>query len=319
MPISLTYRSITTADWPVIDALTARTYGEPLGVDYWQRKHDQNPLEENGPWGVGAFDGARAVGFFSMLPLSLRVDGQVVRANQTVDLMTDPDYRGQGIFDKLSAGLREQMVEKGHQVSITFGILGGPGYKGHLKHGYKAIGPLVQYTKVCHLRAFCAGKRGWPLIRRAAFGVYAHRSVPTLAADRPQVRESRIMPEYRDDHLLWRGRLNPGRCTELRRDSSARLLVNGHDSDLYILVCNGLPEQLKHLLQNADQIARANGFATVRTSVTKHSYLCKYLEAAGYRKHGKERVLSVLPIGETAPDIFNFKDWHLMLGDTDNL
>jgi hypothetical protein len=53
--------------------------------------------------------------------------------------------------------------------------------------------------------------------------------------------------------------------------------------------------------------------------VTKHSYLCKYLEAAGYRKHGKERVLSVLPIGENAPEISNFQDWHLMLGDTDNL
>jgi hypothetical protein len=96
-------------------------------------------------------------------------------------------------------------------------------------------------------------------------------------------------------------------------------LVNGHADDLYILFCNGLPEQAKRLLQTADQVACANGFATIRTSVTEHSYLCKHLEAAGYRKHGRERVLSVLPVGESAPDILNFQDWHLMLGDTDNL
>jgi GNAT superfamily N-acetyltransferase len=319
MAANLVYRRITAADWPAVDALASRTYGEPFGVDYWRRKHDQNPLEDNAPWGVGAFDGPRAVGFFSMLPQPLLVDGRPVKANQTVDLMTDPDYRGQGIFDKLADGLHRHMVEGGHQVSITFGILGGPGHKGHLKHGYKSLGPLVQYTKVNRLRGFCAGRRGWPLVRRAAFGVYAHRSMPRLVTRPPRVGESRIMPEYRDDHLLWRGRLNPGRSTELCRESSARLLVNGHGDDLYVLACSGLPEQIRRLLRNADRIAGAHGFATVRTSVTEHSYLCKHLEAAGYRRHGTERVLSVLPLTEGAPDVLNFQDWHLMLGDTDYL
>ncbi|UCF78341.1 MAG: GNAT family N-acetyltransferase [Candidatus Eiseniibacteriota bacterium] len=319
MATNLIFRRIATADWPAVDVLAARTYGESFGVDSWRRKHDENPLEENAPWAVGAFDGTRAVGFFSMLPLPLRVDGQLVNSNQIIDLMTDPDYRGQGIFDKLAAALYQQMVDDGHQLSIAFNVPGTAAHKGHLKHGYKMLGPLVQYTKVHRLRTFCAGKDGWPLIRRAAFGIYAHRVAPTLASRRPQACASRIMPEYRDDHLRWRGRLNPGRWTELCNDSSARLLVNGHDDDLYILVCKGLPEQVKRLLQRADQIARAHGFATVRTSVTEHSYFCKHLEAAGYRKHGRERVLSILPVGENTLDVFNFHDWHLMLGDTDNL
>jgi GNAT superfamily N-acetyltransferase len=314
----LDYRRIASADWPAIDALAARTYGKGFGVDYWQRKHDRHPLEDRAPWGVAAFDGSRCVGFFFMLPLPLLVGTWDLCGNQIVDLMTDPDYRGKGIFDKLWDCLLADMVEHGHDFSITFNVLGTAALKGHLKHGYKTLGPLVQYTKVYDLAAFCKDRHGWPLARRAAFGLYAHERLPhpTLLARQPFKPE--IRPLWTDTTLAWRKALSPGGgVSRLQHASGGHILVNSAGNDLYVLLQNGIAS--RELLRQADELARGYGLASLRTSVTAHSPLRWHLRAAGFRAHGPERVVSVLTLNKCCAELMNFERWHLMLGDTDHL
>jgi GNAT superfamily N-acetyltransferase len=325
----LVYRRIDSADWPAIDRLTARVYGEPPGIDYWIRKHDKHPDEGGKPWGVSCFDGEKAVGFFSMLPLKLGIDGRVYPGNQIVDLMTDPDYRGQGIFDRMWSLLLEQMQDYHHCISIGFNVLGTAALKGHLKHGYVTLGQMIQHTKVYNLGRFCAGYRGLKLVRRAGFGLLAgggvHRrrvtghpctSLPSNA--NMGTTHQRIMPTHSPAELEWRKNLNLPDDSGYFASNERWLQYVRHGDTLWLLSCGG--KDCNHrVIAEIDYIASTASLTTARTYVSEYSTLRKALIRARWLPQGRERVLSYLRLSDALPDVSDWHDWHIMLGDTDNI
>ncbi len=111
---SMTIRPTTPADRPAIIDLLQRSMGETStrkSETYWQWKHEENPFGPS-PVLVAETDG-RLVGVRAFMRWAWSQGNDTLSALRAVDTATDPDYRGQGIFKKLTLQLVEDCRREG--------------------------------------------------------------------------------------------------------------------------------------------------------------------------------------------------------------
>ncbi|MDQ2803819.1 MAG: GNAT family N-acetyltransferase [Pseudomonadota bacterium] len=70
--------------------------------------------------GMVAVDGDRIVASYTAWPATLYIGGEIVQGAQSRDTMTDPDYRGRGLFVKLASACYEMMQGLGYEVLYGF-------------------------------------------------------------------------------------------------------------------------------------------------------------------------------------------------------
>lgn len=93
-------REAGPGDEPQLGELFKRVFGFDRGVAHYQWKFTNNPA---GPPVIAvAEDAGRIVGQYALWPTPLRLGGKVVAGAQSLDTMTHPDYRGQGMFTVLA-------------------------------------------------------------------------------------------------------------------------------------------------------------------------------------------------------------------------
>ena len=137
----MTIRPTTPADRPAIIDLLQRSMGETStrkSETYWQWKHEENPFGPS-PVLVAETDG-RLVGVRAFMRWAWSQGNDTLSALRAVDTATDPDYRGQGIFKKLTLQLVEDCRREGdHFIFNTPNEKSAPGY---LKMGWRKLGRL---------------------------------------------------------------------------------------------------------------------------------------------------------------------------------
>jgi GNAT superfamily N-acetyltransferase len=129
-------RSATPRDTAGILALIAASYGRedtPSQLDYWRWKHEQNPFGAS-PCLVAESAG-RLVGVRVFLRWNWQSGDQCVRTARAVDTATRPEWRGRGIFSRLTMRLVEQMQAEG--VSFIYNTPNGKSLPGYLKMGWE--------------------------------------------------------------------------------------------------------------------------------------------------------------------------------------
>lgn len=95
----LTHRKFQRGDEEAILNLYRETFGHSISREYWEWKYLKNP---SGKVFVSlAFDGARCVGQYAMLPNFLCVNGRETNTLVALDNMVHPDYQRRGILKKL--------------------------------------------------------------------------------------------------------------------------------------------------------------------------------------------------------------------------
>jgi GNAT superfamily N-acetyltransferase len=67
-----------------------------------------------------AEDGDRFAGSYTVSPTTLDIGGERVRGAQSMDTMTHPDYRGQGLFTRLALACFDRLREEGYEVLYGF-------------------------------------------------------------------------------------------------------------------------------------------------------------------------------------------------------
>ena len=89
-----------------------------MSADHWQWKFAQSPFGDS--YNMMMFDGSKLIGLNSLIPMDVQVSGTIVKAALSVNTMTHPDYRGQGIFAVLG--------EEAHQLCRSKGVQFGYGF-----------------------------------------------------------------------------------------------------------------------------------------------------------------------------------------------
>ncbi|HUE97133.1 MAG TPA: GNAT family N-acetyltransferase [Longimicrobiaceae bacterium] len=205
----------------ILDLLKA-SLGEgsiPRHREYWSWKHLRNPFGES-PYLV-AESGGRVVGLRVFMRWTWERQGETVHAVRAVDTATHPDWRGKGIFTRLTLALVEQLSAEG--VSFVFNTPNEQSRPGYLKMGWAAVGRLSLWARPRPLRALGsfagrgsgeevdtgvgdgqAGSEGRPVA-----GLLTEPGLGRLLADsRP--RDGRLGTPVSAEYLSWRYADIPG-------------------------------------------------------------------------------------------------------------
>lgn len=94
-----------------IVALFQESFGRPMSLDFWRWRFADHPA--GGPLFTLAWDGDRLAASYSATHATLRVDGEVVPTVLSTTTMTHPDYRGQGLMEKLGSALYDELAAAG--------------------------------------------------------------------------------------------------------------------------------------------------------------------------------------------------------------
>jgi GNAT superfamily N-acetyltransferase len=139
-------RSATAEDTPEILDLIAASYqgqDDPGRLGYWQWKHSANPFGVS-PCLVAESHG-RIVGVRAFLRWTWRSGGRDVRAVRAVDTATHPEWRGRGVFSRLTTRLAEQMQREG--VSFIYNTPNAKSMPGYLKMGWALVARIPLWVR----------------------------------------------------------------------------------------------------------------------------------------------------------------------------
>lgn len=138
--LEYTVRVANEADLPAIIELFELSLGATHGAptqSFWRWKHIDNPF------GVSpvllAFDKDKLMGLRAFMRWQWKYQGKVLPAFRAVDTGTHPDYRGKGIFSRLT----RQLVSELKEIEPACFIYNTPNDKskpGYLKMGWQVLG-----------------------------------------------------------------------------------------------------------------------------------------------------------------------------------
>ncbi|MFE1317505.1 GNAT family N-acetyltransferase [Kitasatospora phosalacinea] len=156
----LTYRGLEPADVPaVLELLTASLAGGPTGrrsAAFFDWKHRENPFGSSPGLVAVAADG-RVAGVRLFLRWQWRDGtGRTVRAVRPVDTATHPDFRGRGIFRRLTTDLLEQVSG---EAELVFNTPNGNSLPGYLRMGWRELGRVPVALRVARPVSFARGAR----------------------------------------------------------------------------------------------------------------------------------------------------------------
>jgi len=117
--------------------------------------HLHHPHRERQPLRYVIMDGAKVAATMGHLPCDFLVDGQVVAARYTHDLLVDPTYRGKGLAKRIVSNAPAQGEFLPGGMWMT-----GPCYKIHLACGFDDAPPLPVRTLVLDTDQFVGRKYG---------------------------------------------------------------------------------------------------------------------------------------------------------------
>jgi len=138
---------------PAILDLIAASYHRhdgPSRLRYWQWKHEANPFGVS-PCLVAEVNG-RLVGVRLFLRWIWKSGTTNVHAVRAVDTATLPEWRGRGIFSRLTMQLVEQVQREG--VSLIFNTPNNKSMPGYLKMGWAQVGRIPLWIRPVRLGNF---------------------------------------------------------------------------------------------------------------------------------------------------------------------
>ena len=142
----LTFRDATAEDLPRIVELMRTSLGEgaiPRTEAFFRWKHLEGPFDASPV--LLAEDGDRLVGLRAFLRWELLRGGRVHRAVRAVDTATHPDYRGRGIFRRLTMQLVTRMKDEG--VDFVFNTPNEKSGPGYIKMGWRTVGLVPVFIR----------------------------------------------------------------------------------------------------------------------------------------------------------------------------
>jgi GNAT superfamily N-acetyltransferase len=143
---SIEVRRARPEDRDAVLALLAETFGAGGLVDdpgFWAWKHERSPFGPS-PCLVAEADG-RVVALRAFLPWRFRSGEREIRAVRAVDTATHPDWRGRGLFRRLTLRLAEELAAEG--VAFVFNTPNRYSLPGYLAMGWRDLGRLPVWVR----------------------------------------------------------------------------------------------------------------------------------------------------------------------------
>jgi predicted N-acetyltransferase YhbS len=229
-------RTIEPGDLPQVNELFATVFGfaRPVQHDAW--KFQKNP--DGGHLGMVAVDGDKIVGQYALWPVRMLLGSEEILGAQSLDTMTHPDYRKQGMLGALATACMQEAVRVG--VEALYGFAGTESYYplvanlnwDHVGDVHRWVRPLKAslHPKVPAPAGWAleASMRLWPSRRDAAVrietGAPANEEIQALYASWPYPKGT-CRVNRRPEWMRWRTALESGHDYEWVRTYRGDALV----------------------------------------------------------------------------------------------
>ncbi|MHC5209331.1 MAG: GNAT family N-acetyltransferase [Planctomycetota bacterium] len=347
-------------DWSVRDATPADRddqarlfnlcFRKDKSADTFAWKYERNP---DGPAisRVATDPRGQIVGGYSYMPRRFLADGRPVTLMQASDAMTDPDWRGKGIFTGLDDIVCEAAGAAG--MPLVWAYSGRLSLKGFLRNGWRLIGHAAL------VRRRYAARRS--LLRLGRIGPFAALAAPLLdvvtgARDRARLPLQRAADLVRIERfdtrvdalfeacaprqglvgvrsaawLNWRYVDTPSRrqeCFALMRGEALAgyLVAECVDGNAYLVDHLAADEEARAALLFAfTALGRQRGMEEASALLFTHNPALAPLLRQGWRAPGKRRPFrDIFPFivracrTDAAEQDFTMTRWHLADGDRD--
>lgn len=122
------------------------SFRSDMTEELWDWKYVQNPLASRHPEVVVAIDGGRIVGARPFLLAEMWLRGERVMTAQHCDTMVHPDYRNQGLFNRMGGVAIQHLKDSGYVLSYGFpNPMSRPGF---LSQGWRVVVPMETLFRV---------------------------------------------------------------------------------------------------------------------------------------------------------------------------
>lgn len=300
-------RPYQPGDETAILRLFERSFGRPLPKTFWRWRFLDNPHDVPGI--ELAWDGDVLAAHYAVSPTSLSIEGEPRLAALSMTTMTDPDYRGQGLFGQLATRLYDRLESRGY--AAVHGFPNAQSHRGFVRDlGWLDIHeiPMLRLDLAAAARRLSAEGTDEVVEVDAAFdGLWerCRRLRPVIG-----VRDAR--------HLAWRYVRHPTNRYRIVRAPSGYAIAKriGDDIDIVdLLVADDDPAILDALIGGvlaAEPQARA-----VNTWMPLRSPLHMALERLGFVTAAPTTYFGVRPLRQTPVDLADVRAWHYSMGDSD--
>lgn len=334
--ISWNIRPANRDDAGALDELFVRVFGQDRGPEHHRWKFEENPAGD--PVIAVAVHGEAIVGQYALWPVHLRLGRDVVLGAQSLDTMTHPDYRGQGMFTKLA--IEAMRLARNRGVEVLYGFPNDQSYPGFVNRlNWDHTGDVPVLTRVLtpsrHPRVPpWAAKSAdalaafLPVGRAGDLEVTTSRTAPTGLPEflDTMPHKSGITLQHDQTFLLWRFAPSAGRQYEWvaarRGERLVAIAVWGRQgaTEAVLSYLQGVDHESRAaVLRGALLAARAAGMLALRT-------LCQDdLAAAALRRAGflatARLPLIVRGLTDTVRDanIHTHAEWRLFGADADTM
>jgi GNAT superfamily N-acetyltransferase len=129
------------------------SFGRKVSEKFWEWKYMNNPSASSLPGVIVACDGGKIVGARPFLPTGLWVSNERILAAQHCDTMVHPEFRNQGLFNRMGEYALHYLKE--HDYALSFGFPGPMSRVGFLRQGYRVVVPTeIMFRPINYQRIF---------------------------------------------------------------------------------------------------------------------------------------------------------------------
>src|SRR4029078_12603302 len=125
-----------------------KTTGIPRSREFWEWKHNRNPFGNS--FSIVADHQGMLIGLRVFISWKWKRGEKSFEAVRAVDTVTHPDWRGKGVFSRLTSTLLEQIQQAG--IAFIFNTPNQSSLPGYLKMGWKPVTKIPLRLKI--LRPF---------------------------------------------------------------------------------------------------------------------------------------------------------------------
>lgn len=278
-------------------ALYRRCFDAPINEQIVRHRFIENPYDDLLMCVAEDENGIAAN--YSVSPMRVAIGGRAVRAALSLNTMTAPEHRGEGLFVRLASMLYERMAEDGYGLVIGFpNQLSNPGFITRLGWKDTAEIPTLEL-------AVPAGKENETGLAPCSAG--------ELPAFGPKGRISVAKsPEY----LNWRYNSDPGRQYLFAKDDKGSGLVyKVYQDQINVVEFRTGEESFASALGFLMNEARRTGAVklTVWSALNTNEHV--FFEKAGFINRYPVRYFSVKELAPQGIDLFDPRNWSISMGD----
>jgi hypothetical protein len=115
------------------------SFGRKMSEKFWKWKYIDNPFASSSQEVIVARDGERIVGARPFLLTEIMVKDEKILAAQHSDTMVHPEFRNQGLFNRMGEYSLQHLRE--HNYALSYGFPGPMSRVGFRKQGYRVVVP----------------------------------------------------------------------------------------------------------------------------------------------------------------------------------